>query len=188
MIVNVRGTSGSGKTELVRRVMSAYTTLEHIGPVKKPDGYVLTMSGRPDLYVVGSYQNVCGGCDGIKTQDEICDRVRRWAPQGNVLLEGLLMSHLFSRYADLARELRPINRMVFAFLDTPLELCLDRVRRRREERAAAAGREAGPLNPKNTETKWRDCRRCHQKFKDTGLDARWVSHLDGVEQVLELLA
>jgi len=40
------------------------------------------------VFVVGSYENTCGGTDGIKTQEEIADRVVKAHGHGHVLVEG----------------------------------------------------------------------------------------------------
>lgn len=183
MIINVRGTSGSGKTTVVRGLMALAAQTFPLGEkLKKPDAYVLTLDrvAQP-LHIIGSYENVCGGCDGIPTQDDICNRVRRYSAQGHVVMEGLLMSHLFGRYQALDRELQPIP-YIWAFLDTPLELCLERVTQRR----LARGNDK-PLDPTNTSAKWHDMRRVFAKCQAAGLDARWVDHTDPVPQVMEWL-
>lgn len=154
-----------------------------IGGSKHPEAYRLIIGCLPQpLFVIGSYVNTCGGCDGISTQDEICDRVRRFAALGHVALEGLLMSHLFSRYAALAHELAP-TRFIWAFLDTPLELCLARVQARRDARGVAKR----PLNPSNTTAKWHNMRKVYAKCQAVGLDARWLDHNAAAEQVLTWL-
>ena len=119
--------------------------------------------------------------------------MRCYAPLGHVIFEGLLISHLFSRYAMLDRELFAQGiPFVWAFLDTPLEICLDRVRARREARGTET-----PLNVKNTTDKWHDMRRVFKKctqgyesdwkkvigYKIAKLDARWVGHENAVEEV-----
>ncbi|HAM40072.1 MAG TPA: hypothetical protein DCP69_01700 [Candidatus Omnitrophica bacterium] len=192
MVINVRGTSGSGKTTVVRGVFKAGTAeklfaTEDDGSLfgkqsPKPEAYRVDVDGvaRP-VFVIGSYEQVCGGCDSIGTQDEVCDRVRRYAAKGHVLLEGLLISHLFSRYAALDRELQP-TRYVWAFLDTPLELCLARVEQRRLERGVTK-----PLNPTNTTQKWHDAHRVFAKCQAAGLDARWVDHQTATADVLAWL-
>jgi adenylate kinase family enzyme len=228
MIVNLRGTSGSGKTTVVRGLMEKYPSIRALGPEKKPEGYECLMANfpgnPPPLYVVGSYKNVCGGCDGIKTQDEICDRVRRYAglfEQGyelqlgtdqaapivsaltgppHVVFEGLLISHLYSRYLNLDREMKDKfgQHTIWAFLDTPEEVCVDRVKDRRARRHAekvrvklAQGKpappELGPLNEKNTRQKWHDMRRVYQKCQRDGLDARWLDHTNPIEQTWDWL-
>jgi thymidylate kinase len=205
MVINVRGTSGSGKTTVMRYIMEKAVRIEKFGPEKKPDGYQLVLGSGRALYLVGSYENVCGGCDAIPTQDEICNRVRHWAHEGDVLLEGLLMSHVFSRYAALAMELqRQDVPSIFGFLDTPLDVCLERVNARRAARGVTE-----PVNPENTSDKWHANRSTFDKFvkpasknwKDVNkflktwgqeqvefpypkLDARWIDHRTAGETVL----
>jgi adenylate kinase family enzyme len=184
MIINPRGTSGSGKTTIVRGLMDKATNIRPIGgTVKKPYAYELSGFRRP-LFIIGGYENVCGGCDGIPTQDAICHRVRKCAAEGDVIFEGLLISHLFGRYQALDRELTSNgHHYIWAFLDTPLELCLERVIARRE----ASGRARGPFNPKNTTQKWHDMRRVFKKCEASKLDARWLSHETATEDVYKML-
>src|SRR5208283_34697 len=110
-IVNIRGTSGAGKSTLVRRFLDTYNGQALRGPDGKIRGYVCRAKSeyglQGDVYIVGSYERPTGGCDGVKTQDEICDRVREFAALGDVLYEGLLVSGLFGRYNALAEELTP---------------------------------------------------------------------------------
>lgn len=210
MIVNLRGTSGSGKTTVVRGLMEKYPAIEPLMVAdergrEKIHGYECRMANfpgnLPNLYVVGSYKNVCGGCDGIKTQDEICDRVRGYAGMtGDVVFEGLLISHLYGRYLKLDREMAETHNQhtVWAFLDTPEEVCVDRVKERRARRHAekvrvklAQGKpappELGPLNGKNTRQKWHDMRRVFQKCQRDGLDARWLDYTNPIKQTWDWL-
>ena len=205
MVINVRGTSGSGKSTIVRGIMGK-GIVSFIGEGRKPDGYIVQIPERErHIYVVGPYVTACGGCDQISTQDEICDRIRAYSTLGDVLVEGLLMSHSFARYAALDRELwyRDSTHCIWAFLDTPLELCLDRVRARREERALLTGKDRGELNTKNTTDKWNDNQEVYHKFLNAKssdwkllpkfgykgapmkLDARMVDHTRAVDQVYE---
>ena len=190
-IINVRGTSGSGKTTAIRELMAQYvpggTQTLYGESVTKPEGYRLVSMDESlaPLYVVGSYENVCGGCDQIKTQDEICDRVRRYSLLGDVVLEGLLMSHVYGRWAALADELQ--TSFIFAFLDTPEELCVQRVKDRRAARAEAKGVVLEPLNETNTRQKWKDNRRTYEKFRSSGHDARWLDHTRPGEILMQWL-
>jgi hypothetical protein len=161
--------------------------IHRLGPnAEKPEGYKLVAPGLPTLYVVGSYENVCGGCDGIKTQDEICNKVREYAKLGHVIYEGLLVSTVFSRYADLAASMQPV-RTVFAFLDTPLDVCVTRINARREERAEKNGNIVKLLDPKKTQDKWETMRRVYNKFQVAGCESIWVDHTEPTRQILELL-
>jgi cytidylate kinase len=203
MVINVRGTSGSGKSTIVRGIMEKGIVVP-IGAEKRPDGYIVQILGRErNLYVVGPYLTACGGCDAIATQDEICDRIRAYATLGDVLLEGLLMANIFGRYAAIDRELNEKGvHCIWGFLDTPLEVCIERVKGRRAER----GKNLNEFNPENTTRKHVDTVDAYQKFLRgdaktwkltakygyTGppvkLDARMIDHTRAVEQVFEWLS
>ncbi len=204
--VNIRGTSGSGKTTVVRGVMAkGQLTRLFVAGNEKPEAYRITVSKMTyPIYALGNYEQTCGGMDTVPTQDAICDLIRKYSVKGHVLVEGLLMSHLFSRYASLDQELHAKGiHFIWAFLDTPLELCLERVTARREARRLAKANPPPfkPLNPENTSSKWQDMRRVFDKCttenpKDwkkvnhpmTKLDARWVNHARAVEQVFSWLS
>lgn len=185
MIVNIRGTSGSGKTTLMRQFM------DHVGDwdqlmsenMRKVEGYRSLPDGA--FYVLGSYANVCGGCDGIPTQDAVCNRVREYAKHGSVLFEGLLISHLYTRYLNLAREYP--QGFAFAFLDTPLDVCLERVQARRDARADKLGKPRTPLNPDNTVAKWHETHRVANRFVEDGLPVLWLPWEDALPPLVELL-
>jgi hypothetical protein len=165
--------------------MAAYSSREPIFLEEgstRPLGYKLEGYGQRPLYVVGSYEAVCGGCDSIKTQDEIVRRVEMWAPLGDVIFEGLLLSNVFGRWNDLAYRLRPTP-FIWAFLDTPLELCLERINQRRAAKGVTE-----PVNPHNTTAKWTQIRSCASKVMQlSSLNGRWLDHRDPVTPVLEWL-
>ena len=133
MIVNPRGTSGSGKTELVRRVVADYGwgSDGRVEPVRRegrrhPIAYRLRhpSGGRP-LALLGHYEATAGGCDTIRLTDGGLDEAFRlagaYAASGHdVLLEGLLLSGEHRRSAALAKahELHVLR------LDTPLDRCV----------------------------------------------------------------
>ena len=81
IVVNIRSTNGGGKSSIVRAILDVYNGEPILGDNGKILGYVCRNMVVPDnvhlkdLYVLGSYQNECGGCDGIPTQDDICNLV-----------------------------------------------------------------------------------------------------------------
>lgn len=109
------------------------------------EGYALN---RHDLkaLVVGSYRTSCGGLDGIDSFDRqfraIRQAVRIMTPiqlrEGNtpcaVLCEGVIASTVWGSWGRFADELKSEGKaqMAFCYLDTPLEVCLERIRRRQE--------------------------------------------------------
>jgi hypothetical protein len=138
IIINPRGTSGSGKTELVRRILAQYgwqRSADGAGagglePVyragrSRPLGYRLEhpLGGRP-LAVLGHYEVTSGGCDTIRAADggldEIMRRAADYAATGHdVLIEGQRLSSEYERSAELARS----HRLHVLRLTTPLEQC-----------------------------------------------------------------
>ncbi len=143
MIYNIRGTSGSGKTTVVRQLVNS---VEHevvqIPWGKKQDktkiiGYRLLN----DLYVVGRYDDAIkgGGVDNVtgiltkkfhdgggegNSMDAVEHAVRELHEEGkHVLFEGLIVTSVWGRWVKMADEI-PVH---FLFLDTPLEVCYQRV-------------------------------------------------------------
>jgi hypothetical protein len=110
-IINPRGTSRSGKTELVRRILAQYGWqrsadcagaggLEpmHREGRSRPLGYRLEhpLGGRL-LAVLGHYEVTSGGCDTIRAADggldEIVRRAADYAATGHdVVIEGQRLS------------------------------------------------------------------------------------------------
>jgi hypothetical protein len=158
IIVNPRGTSGSGKTELVRRILAHYGWQPGAGsggaggpePIyregrSRPLGYRLEHPlGGPPLAVVGHYEVTSGGCDTIRAIDgglpEITRRAAEFAATGHdVLVEGQLLSSEYQRSAELARA----HDLHILRLTTPLEQCarnlVSRRRARRDTWPSVAG-------------------------------------------------
>lgn len=159
MILNIRGTHGSGKSTLVRGLLNRGSA-SPLGAGKRPEGYVVTLPklARP-VYVVGSYETACGGCDGIQPYSLIWPRIVEYAGKGHVVFEGALVS---SSYGNIGRSSEVYgNNFVFAFLDTPLEECLRRVARRREAKG-----DQRSLDPRNTTVKYNNIQRSIAKIQE----------------------
>lgn len=159
-VINLRGTSGAGKSTVVTRVMALYP--ERV-PVPRPKGkrpaaYVLRRPGAPPLFVPGHYETACGGCDTLKTVDEVYTMVRGAVEAGSdVLYEGIMVQDDLRRAVALDQWVKLRNMVPpdggsedpegihVIRLTTPIELSLAAVRARREARG-----ETKPLNEKNT--------------------------------------
>jgi hypothetical protein len=155
MIINPRGTGGSGKTELVRQVLFAYGWRDDpaargarpIDPIRRagrsrPLGYRLEHpAGGRSLAVLGHYEVTSGGCDTIRKSDGGLDEIMGLADQHvkagyAVILEGLRLSSEIERTTDLARR-HPLH---ILRLTTPPEHCIRNLaRRRRVGQRAVAG-------------------------------------------------
>lgn len=144
--IHLRGTGGSGKSTVVRRIMTLYKEEEPIRREgrKQPLYYVLSRPGGRQLAVIGHYETACGGCDTIKTPDEAYQLVRDNLELGrDVVYEGIIIQDETGRLAALHRQIGD-NLHVIA-LSTPVEECLKSIQQRRDERG-----EEKPLNEKNT--------------------------------------
>ena len=183
MILNIRGTSGSGKTYATRSFKESCG--EEI--ILRDEGKIIAhmvFYNLVPVYFVGKYDNVCGGCDTIHTQDEVCNRVRYFSQFGHVIFEGLLISHSFMRYYSLFEELKKVGiPSVVARLDTPLDVCLQRIVQRRLEKGNDK-----ELNTKNTENGYNGTLHSCEQFERAGMPVRVIKHKkDPVAQISSIL-
>jgi len=184
-IVNIRGCNGSGKTTIVRRFLDKLPTEALGGKAGRPAGYRIDATPwgiMLPVFVVGSYENTCGGTDGISTQEEIAERTTKAHGHGHVLVEGLLMSK--SSAGGLVAPILKEHGAVFGFLDTPWDVCLQRVLGRR----AAAGNDK-PFDPDKTmRSAYEQCHRSAELLTQAGgYDVRWIDHLNAVGTVVQYL-
>lgn len=155
MIFNIRGPNGSGKSHIVHQLLKKYGYLELKLPYTNKDGemeeeYVgLHVWDRLNLRIVGLYDTQCGGGDWYlagrggtkKTNDDLERLIERMHVDGiNVLFEGFMISGSFSRWSEFAKR-HPVT---FLCLDTPLNICVDRIVKRRIARGNNR-----PFNPQN---------------------------------------
>lgn len=174
MIVNIRGTNGSGKTTLMRQMMETYGYQPVLGEKGKHKGYDLNGIGT---YVVGSYTANCGGCDTIKTQDESKARIREYASKNyNVLFEGVLISTIFGPWLEFSRA---NGGMVWAFLDTPLQLCLERIQRRNGGK---------PVKEDQVRSKWEGMLRIQEKARAAGEQVVVLNYTNAFNDLMAVMA
>lgn len=146
MLVKIHGTSGAGKSTIAFNLLEA-STMEPVkigeNP-KKPEAYAIVLPSVTAItYILGSYENQCGGMDSIVSVQNQIQLIHKYAELGNVVYEGLLMS---TYYGGIGQEMERYGKdHIWAFLDTPIDVCIDRVKARR----LAAGNER-PLNERNT--------------------------------------
>lgn len=180
MIVNLRGTSGSGKSTVAFTLLK----LPHEKITNKEGkvmGYKVDAGLSRPVYIVGKYETKCGGCDAIATQQEAADRALYFHDLGgHVLLEGLLASAAGPKGA-LTAVIQSTGRAAFAILDTPVETCLDRVRARRLARG-----DERPLNETNTRAKHHQTMQTAKTLAGLGYDVRPIDHTRAFEDVMDI--
>lgn len=192
MLLNIRGTHGSGKTYISHKLMDTFETAAVVEPeYVRGKHFVKTnchiIGKNADLFIVGRYKS---GMDGIFPQEIVEDMIKYWAPKGHVIWENIVVSANIGRWAELSRKLEPINHNIWLFLDTPLQVCIDRVMSRR----AQAAQDGFNHRQDDAEVKldvlaghWRRVRRAAARAYLEGIDVRWVDHTCAYEQVFRLL-
>jgi len=182
-ILRVSGTFGSGKTTAARDFLKyPHTELQKGAKIQ---GYQIDASSAgiaTPIFLLGSYKNTCGGCDGIPTQDEIWGRALKAHQYGHVLMEGALLSGSGLNGA-VTKAVQPTGCAVYTFLDTPMDECITRVKIRR----ATAGNEK-PFDPKNLVSKFESVVACYKNLKAAGgYDVRLIDHTNIHPQLLSIL-
>jgi predicted ABC-type ATPase len=132
--INVRGCNGSGKTTLLRSL--ATDPLCRVTNAIVPDHKPIPVTYCPDgLAIIGDYTpaaagSTTAGLDRIKTQaaaKAVAELVGRDPEVKAVLFEGVVVSTIYGPWQEWSKA---NGGMIWAFLDTPLEVCLKRIQER----------------------------------------------------------
>ena len=180
--INVRGTSGSGKSELVRQLMQHFPVKKphKIKYRKQPIGYTLERPDGDPLYVVGHYEELCGGCDTIIGLDAIYDEIEAAILdlEMDVIFEGLIVCSDVERCISL----KNIADLLVIELDMLLDDCLYNIETRRFIRGNNK-----PVNPKHTVAKMDQLVPQRKKFLNAGVDFRLLDFKWAIADVREFL-
>jgi len=176
MIIQIRGTSGSGKTWAMRRVMEKLGTWTPYyednlsSRRRRPLGYILD-GAQVCIAVLGGYEAACGGCDTIGSAPKVYQRIIDTRADV-ILCEGLLLSEDVKWTSQLPD-------VYLYFLGTPLEKCLERIEERRRE----AGN-TDPLDPFYTTKRVRTIERARIRLVNSGVYCRRCSGPQAVRLIL----
>ena len=153
-ILKLMGCSGAGKTTAARTLLSHATSVIPILGLKKEEGYETVQPGiNSSVFLLGNYRGAnCGGMDTVSSAAEAIAMVAEFAPQGHVVHEGLLQSTYYGKMGTDSQ--RYGADYIYVLLDTPIEVCLDRVVARRE-----ANGSTNKFNPQLTRDKHAQVRR-----------------------------
>jgi hypothetical protein len=199
LIVNLRGTSGSGKSHIVRAVMARCTSSFHMGinpeyktvlddsalferRSSRPLGYECVTPNGP-LWIAGHYECATGGADRLlgnfgMTRDDLYALVCEKHDAGyHVLYEGLLVSEV-PRCAELRNKGREL---VVIHLTTPLDVCIQSIQARR-----AARGDDRPLSLDHTKNKHRELLRMSARLRALGVDVRDMDRETALATVMGL--
>lgn len=167
VVVKIGGCNGSGKTSVVRALFEAYDLEpQYDFGSKKISAYVAPLATGPQLVVLGSYKNVCGGMDTISDKDVRLALVKQYAKPGNVVIyEGLITGKTYGAMGALSEEDDQAGKWLYTFMNTPFAICVNRVLARR----AAAGN-MNPFDPERTmRPTFTSCERLPERVRVRGV-------------------
>lgn len=186
MIINIRGTSGSGKSTIVKQFLNKVPRVPYSKQSFMIDskiyGYYCTIENRMVLSVIGSYEKPTGGCDNISPLSEVFEQVLTEHKSGNhVLFEGLLVSRSKGRVIDLYN-LVGGDQLHIIHLTTPLEECLKGI----EERRLAKGN-TKPVNPFRTEETFNRVAKITRDLEILGVPTYYLNREQALPKIEQLL-
>ncbi len=163
MIIQIRGTSGSGKTTVVMRTFKNKAfgkwTPIFVPKRRKPLYYT-----NGPIALIGHYESEYGdfgGCDTIHSVREAIDLIKALYKKYRLIIcEGLLLSEDSKRTMELAQK----HELRAWFLSTPLEQCLSQIASRRKKRGNDK-----PFNPRNTVRRIRPIESARVKLTQAGI-------------------
>lgn len=183
--INLRGCNGSGKTTLLRS-LARHPDCKVI--YVKPDFHAeIPVTITPDgLAILGDYTPrtagvTTAGCDRIKTQAATKQALeliaKRIGYDVNVIIfEGIVVSTIYGPWSEWAEA---NGGMIWAFLNTPLDVCLKRIQDRNGGK---------PVKEDQIEGKHRTILRVREKaLNDLWLiaDIEWTVALKDIKTVIE---
>jgi hypothetical protein len=162
MLFNIRGTHGSGKTTLVRNTLVANDGRPIFAEASKPpEAYEFNRAGKT-TFILGCYETPCGGLDTVQPYNLICPLIERYARLGDVIFEGALISSCWGAVGQLLESWG--RDAIVSFMDTPVDVCIARVRARR-----AARGDDRKFDPTNLIAKHEAIARLQQKLDAAGI-------------------
>ncbi len=191
--INIRGTGGSGKSTLVKKVTALYPNrAPFMKEGRKRTWFTLHLpedKTATGLIVPGHYETACGGCDTLKTVDEVYEIVRgnvipaKGDLASNALYEGIMVMDDVTRAVKLHQDLeKEGGKLVVISLTTTIEECLAGIRARKEARG-----DTKPLNEKNTRDRMKRQESSLHRLKQAGVPLEKLSRDDAFTRIKELL-
>jgi thymidylate kinase len=192
MIINIRGTNGSGKStvamKFIKHGAEEVVLAQYPSPTKKePDrlkdviGYVSNWADYGTVCVVGPYDRQIGGLDRIPSFEAQRNAIRAATKIADtVICEGVLASTVYSSWAEFFKEMGSVTVL---YLDTPLETCYDRIKQRQIE---ATG-EAKEIKTEQVAAKVKMIESTRQKFAKDGLNTLVVSSDEATDYIRQLI-
>lgn len=173
-LLQLRGTSGSGKTTAMKALMDEIDAKPIMFNEKgtKATVYRGAFDEYDDVkvYVLGDYSphRSAGGCDTIPTVQEVIDLIEKLSKPGTLIVfEGLLLAHSWGAMGEYAHE-KYGPRYLNAFLDTPVETCLERVVQRRASKGRDTEGDRAEKIEKNVRADYYRVELCYERVVARG--------------------
>lgn len=192
MIINIRGTNGSGKTTLARQLIgpdpNPVDLIQYDSPTKRDPNRKAWVEGwgNENFLAIGSYKQGCGGMDTIPSfdlqQKAVGFALDRWRSH-HIVCEGVLASTVAGSWLEFFQVASGYTKVLIAYLDTPLELCLDRIRARQ----IAAKGEAREIKRDLVENKIKSINATRAKFNAAGIDTVTLRHETALSDLLGVI-
>lgn len=135
LLVNIRGTNGSGKSTIPFAMKDDPDAYQVIRPHQGRPRKILTVFPNYGWVALGSYERQVGGLDAFPNK-AFTEKVLQYAlkkfPEYNILMEGILASTTYSTYAELFRNVQKewdIQPVIY-YLMPPVEVCIERIKQR----------------------------------------------------------
>lgn len=179
MIINIAGTSGSGKSFLMRSFLD-WVRKEGSVNEREENGYRIALPTYGTGFIVGKYDVPSGGCDTISDVSAVYNLVRgKLKLYDHVLYEGLFC-HNMTRGTELVQEYP--GQFHIIQLMTPLAKCMEAI----NERRAVKGK--GALEKtENTIGNYKRAESYCAKMRDSGAKVHKLKREIALPKMLEIL-
>lgn len=135
LLVNIRGTNGSGKSTIPICMKDDPDMYEVSKPYQGKLKKILTVFPTYGWVALGAYNRQVGGLDQFPNKaftEKVLHYALRRFPEYNVLMEGILAATTYSTYAQLFKEVQQKYKVqpVIYYLMPPFDVCIDRIKQR----------------------------------------------------------
>lgn len=167
VIVNIRGCNGAGKSTIPASMMDDEDMFVQSYDWDGKEKEMLTVFPNYGWVALGTYFTKTGGCDRFSDKamtEYALERAVEDFPEYDVILEGIILSTVFSTYGDFFKSLEEHygRKVIIVTLTTPVLTCIERIYKRNGGK---------PFNESLVEQKYGMVMRSHEKYKAIGLKA-----------------
>jgi len=171
MIIQIKGTSGSGKSTGMVKFKDHVGGFEprYLKGRKMPLWYVRSNPKGKDTVILSHYESPCAGCDVFGSARIVYEVIEMFdLSKYDLVFEGLMLSE-DTKWALQMEKLLP-KETHNIFLKTSIETCIDRIKKRRIEKGNTK-----PLDEANTRRRYEVINRARIKLDNEGINTYYVS-------------